>query len=258
MARSATSADRLEEAEMQYRSAQAAVEQSKAAKEELLLTQGRQNVLSPISGKIMMFYKNPGSFVTAGTPVALVGDFSALTFTITIEKIEEETWFLRRFVGKPMVFSTNRSSMGKVYSPEYGESNKGYDQKFPAHIVSVLPDLSQEAVMRSVTVEIDNSMDMLEPLMYRNVMLEGAEPIACLSVPVEAMVTNEQDTVLVVDSENCVERRSVVTGASNKNYIEILSGLEEGDIVVISDKEGLDDGTRVNVTMDSDVRDGEK
>jgi HlyD family secretion protein len=41
--------------------------------------------------------------------------------------------------------------------------------------------------------------------------------------------------LFVVDSENQLQRRDVKLGDSNREFVEVLSGLKAGDRVVISD-----------------------
>jgi hypothetical protein len=49
-----------------------------------------------------------------------------------------------------------------------------------------------------------------------------------------------------------LERRSVVTGASDGTYIEIIQGLSEGDVVITSDTDGIKDGVAVDVAIEED------
>ena len=46
--------------------------------------------------------------------------------------------------------------------------------------------------------------------------------------------------------------RDVVTGTDDNEQIEILSGLEPGEVVVVESFEGLTDGTKVEVTLEGD------
>jgi len=48
-----------------------------------------------------------------------------------------------------------------------------------------------------------------------------------------------------VDADNTLQERTVATGLQTANDIEITSGLNPGDRVVISDRSGLKSGQRV-------------
>ena len=53
-----------------------------------------------------------------------------------------------------------------------------------------------------------------------------------------------------------MEQRKVVTGMDDGEYIEILSGLKEGEVVVTGGTEGLSDGFRAEIVLDDDRNGG--
>ena len=63
------------------------------------------------------------------------------------------------------------------------------------------------------------------------------------------MTDSNRNAVFVVTREETLERRPVKTGIDDGNYIEIVSGVNEGEVVVTSASEGLKDGMKVTVTM---------
>lgn len=52
---------------------------------------------------------------------------------------------------------------------------------------------------------------------------------------------------IIIKDKNIAVRRQVITGAKSENGIEIISGLQEGDIVVTSGQLKLTDGTSVKI-----------
>ncbi len=50
-----------------------------------------------------------------------------------------------------------------------------------------------------------------------------------------------------MNEENKLEQRTVQVGSIGDNYAEILAGVKEGETVVISGWETLEDGQRVEV-----------
>ena len=54
----------------------------------------------------------------------------------------------------------------------------------------------------------------------------------CLCVPISAVTINEDERYVIVKDENGEEsKRTVETGVSDANYVEIISGLSEGEKV---------------------------
>jgi len=61
-----------------------------------------------------------------------------------------------------------------------------------------------------------------------------------IAVPLQAVdQNNNQTTVDVVDSSNNIEIRRIVLGIQTATDAEVLSGLQEGETVVVSDRSGL-------------------
>jgi HlyD family secretion protein len=70
-------------------------------------------------------------------------------------------------------------------------------------------------------------------------------------VPTTALF--KDDRVLVVEDDVLVERE-VETGLRNWDYVEIVAGLEEGEVVVTSlDRTEVEDGQIVEVTPSDDA-----
>ena len=56
----------------------------------------------------------------------------------------------------------------------------------------------------------------------------------------------------MVRSDGTIERRDVETGTNDGVYIESRSGLSEGDVVVVENFDGLENGMRVQVTIEDE------
>ena len=120
-------------------------------------------------------------------------------------------------------------------------------QEFPAAVTSVAPVADTDT--RTFTVKItpvDNS-GLLRSGMYANTQLLIDEKQDTLLLPRDAVTTiNNQPTVFVVNGDR-VEQREVELGLTNDGQVEILSGLEAGETVVIAGQPNLTDGTKVEV-----------
>lgn len=248
MSMNATSAEKLDEVEAAYNAAIANVENLRMQKEQLLIQQSRQNILAPIDGEVLLLYRQPGSYVTMGTPIALIGDFSKLYFSQTINDADISRFSINDEI--ELIFQEN--DLQKAYDTDYAVGNLGNQQRFIARILDITPNLNEPASMRKILFEIDNSVHILEPQSYRNVTLQIKQNFTCLTVPLTAMLNQEQNSVFVLNEDNTIQRREVVTGVNDGTYIEIISGLSEGDIVITSDTNGLKDGTKVDITMDNE------
>ena len=246
MDRDATSREKFEEAEMQFKAAEAALKESVAVRDQLLVQEGRQQITAPIDGEVLILYKQIGSYVTAGTPVALVGNFNTLYFSMPIEDKFARTIF----VGENFELNfRNSTALRKAYDTEFAAGNLGSEQSFPVTIREITPSLNEVAAMRKIIFEVDNRVGLLEQQTYNGVTLRILMPRKTLTVPLAAMADSNRDEVFVVTADNTLERRAVRTGADDGSYIEITAGLKEGETVVTSATMGLESGVKVEVTL---------
>ena len=63
------------------------------------------------------------------------------------------------------------------------------------------------------------------------------------------MEDKSRNKEFVVDEQNIIHARTVETGAVADKYIEILSGISEGEVVVTGNFEGLEDGMQVDIEI---------
>jgi hypothetical protein len=76
--------------------------------------------------------------------------------------------------------------------------------------------------------------------------LQLAERANVLLIPLESVTqTNEAPTVLVVTAQNTLEERHVKLGLQGKSRVEVLSGLNENDQVVVGNRSQFRNGQKV-------------
>lgn len=242
--KNATSLEKYDEAKLNFEAAQANLREAQAQKSQLLVQDSRQNVVAPIEGEVLILYKQIGAFVTAGTPIALVGNFSRLSFSLPVEDAQAKKISVgERF---ELNFKNNRV-IQKAYDTEYGAGNLGNEQTFPVFVKEIIPNLNQAAEMRKIIFEIDNRAGILEQQTYNGVELIRTSKHNALTVPLGAL--NETKEFVFVVKENILERRKVEIGADDGKFAEIISGLREGEVVVTSATKGLEDGMKVEITL---------
>jgi len=67
-----------------------------------------------------------------------------------------------------------------------------------------------------------------------------------LVIPMEAVSrTGDETTVLVVDAQNAVATRTVKLGQEESNLVEVLTGLTEGERVIVGNLSEFTPGQRV-------------
>lgn len=246
MDRDATSREKFDDAEAAYFASEAALQEALTIKKQLLTQSAKQDVVAPIDGEVLILYKNQGAYVTAGTPIALIGDFSRLIFSMPVE----DKYAQRLSIGDRAELSfTSSQILRKAYDTEYAAGNKGDEQVFPIHVIEITPPLNETATLRKIVFEVDNRVGLLEQQAYSGAILKSVRSRRVLAVPLAAMTDSNRKSVFVVTPDNTLERREVKTGSNDGDFIEIISGLKEGEIVITSATEGLESGMKVTVTL---------
>jgi RND family efflux transporter MFP subunit len=104
--------------------------------------------------------------------------------------------------------------------------------------VSVLPDSSSryfnpELKVYPTTVTIDGTYDWLKPGMTARVEILVKQLPNVFYVPIQAVQQSGSQRVVYVAKATGYEMRPVETGEFNQDFIEIKSGVEEGDSVLL-------------------------
>jgi multidrug efflux pump subunit AcrA (membrane-fusion protein) len=94
-------------------------------------------------------------------------------------------------------------------------------------------------------VDVNNPDLKLTPGMYADVTFNLEQKNDALIIPVSAVIQGDQPSVMLVDNNNRVQKRSIVLGISGANSQEVTSGLQPGDRVIIGSQSELQPGQQV-------------
>jgi RND family efflux transporter MFP subunit len=119
------------------------------------------------------------------------------------------------------------------------------DRKVNARVTEIVP--SVDSASRSYIVKLDlPSMPQLRTGMFgRAIFPMGMEKV--VAIPVAALMDRGQLQSVFVVEDGVAHTRLVTTGRRTKDGVEVLSGLNAGEKVVLPLPPGLQDGARVEV-----------
>jgi RND family efflux transporter MFP subunit len=111
-----------------------------------------------------------------------------------------------------------------------------YPQRsFDARVTFVYPTLTAETRTVPVRLELPNPGGLLKPAMFGQVSFDVAASQPVIAVPVSAVIdSGARQIVLVQQDVGRFEPREVKLGASGREYVEVLSGVQVGESVVVS------------------------
>ena len=120
---------------------------------------------------------------------------------------------------------------------------------FEGHVAFIYPVLAEETRTLKVRIELANSDGRLKPGQYAEIDLAGGGP-SVLSVPSEAVMDEgERQYAFVVHHGTHFEPRPLQLGQRTDDYVEVLSGLREGEVVVTSANFLIDAESRLKAAM---------
>jgi RND family efflux transporter MFP subunit len=189
-------------------------------------------VTAPFSGVVTKRYADKGSMIQAGTasqtqamPVVKLSQNSRLRLILPVPESAVPTVHIGQQV-EVAVPTLKRSLPGKV-------------ARFADKVSVATRTMDTE-------VDVENPNLVLIPGMYAEVHLTLDHRARALAVPVLAVDHDgDEGSVMVVTPNNRVEHRKIALGLETAGAIEVRSGLNEGDLVVISGRSSLQAGEEV-------------
>jgi RND family efflux transporter MFP subunit len=215
---------------------QVAVSQAEEARVNTMMDYTK--VTAPFTGVITKRYADTGSMIQAGTasqtqamPLVRLAEVGVLRLILPVPESAVPTIHLNQQVAV-RVPTLNRSFGGKV--------------------ARFANQLSLQTRTMDTEVDVVNADYLLMPGMYAEVDLTLAHHGGVLAVPLTAVdLDNEAGAaaktgrVMVVTHNNVVEARKIELGMETARDIEVRSGLNEGDLVVVGSRTGLQPGEEV-------------
>lgn len=117
--------------------------------------------------------------------------------------------------------------------------------EFPATIARISPTIDTRNGTFRATAVIDNTLGELAPGMFGRFTISYEKHANALVIPLHALLDEDEQTTVYVVSNGEVVRRVVETGIESGGRVEILSGLQDDDLVVVVGHSSLRDGSKV-------------
>ena len=104
----------------------------------------------------------------------------------------------------------------------------------------IYPALDAQSRSSKVRLSMDNSKQLLKPNMLLPVRLYGGPLKDVLAIPRDAVLLAGNSSRVMVQDGDSFSVRQITTGSSAQGYVQVLSGLHEGEQVVVSGQFLLD------------------
>jgi RND family efflux transporter MFP subunit len=122
----------------------------------------------------------------------------------------------------------------------------GLSKTFQGTVARVADQIDLSTRTMHTEIDVPNPILEIVPGMYAEVSLVLKEKRDVLAVPVQALDQQEgRVTVFAVDSDNKIQERQVQVGIETPDAAEIISGLNENNLVVVGNRSQLRPGALV-------------
>lgn len=118
---------------------------------------------------------------------------------------------------------------------------------FPGDVKLINPRIDVQTGTVKVTVEVFDESLHLKPGMFVEVRIAIGAKEDVLVIPRKAILYKQNKTYVFVLKRNQVSQREILLGMIEEDHVEVTSGLDDGEVIVIVGVEGLKDGQRVDV-----------
>ena len=168
-------------------------------------------IVSTVSGTVSELNVHEGDYVTEGMTILKTQGLSNLW--IEAQLYANETGGLR--VGQPVTVS-------------FPDLN---GQAVPGKVSFINPELSDASKVDLVRISVSNPQGLLRPGMQANVSIGGGS--RSLAVPASAVITDAKgSSIWLKNHDGSFSARMVELGNGNRSYVQVLSGVSPGDVVI--------------------------
>ena len=175
-------------------------------------------IYAPLSGTVVQRKIGPGQYVSytstgAVDPVFTIGDLSTVWLVAYVRESEA-----------PKVRAGQQLDFTVLAYPK---------TTFKANVDHVAASLDANIRRLIVRATIDNSKGQFKPEMFTSVTIYTDEGDSSLGVPRDAVIYEADNArVWVARADKTIEVRQIKTGITRGNVIQVLQGLQPGEIVV--------------------------
>jgi len=186
---------------------------------------GDARITAPISGFVKERLVSEGTYLKSNSPVVTLVQSSPLKLRVDMP----ETAIESVHTGRAVEFTVD-SLPGKM---------------FEARISRLSPSVNQQSRTLKLEAIVDNSSGTLKPGLFARVTINTGKSAKSLVAPLSALFNVAGLEKLFVIEGGKVNERIVRTGSRGADYVEIVEGVKEGDVIATSNLGNLQQGREV-------------
>jgi RND family efflux transporter MFP subunit len=213
-------------------SAQQQLEVAQANQQQFAALSNYSHIVAPFAGVVTNRYADTGALIQAGT--------SSSTQALPVVRLAQ-TSKLR------LVLAIPESVAAQIHLADPVKVRvQALQQDIEGKVSRFADSLDRQTRTMETEIDFDNRDGHLIPGMYAETRLSLREKKDAPTIPLEAVTRNGNDaTVLAVNAQNIVEERHVRLGLEDEKRVEVVSGLTDGDRVIIGNRSEFHNGQKI-------------
>ena len=234
----AKSKEELEDAEYDYDTAESSLSKTESDLAETVIT-------APMDGIVVGEPKTAGTMAVQGnsnpTVIMTIADLSKKQILAKVDETDigsvkvgqKATFTVDTYTGKTFTATVSKISQTDVTNSWNTNSSSSSSSSSSASVIYYY-----------VVLDVDDPENLLLPAMTARVEIVTDEKENALAVPISALKTDSAGSYVMVQTDRGQvsegaprqEKRYVTTGIYSDEYVEILEGLSDGDMLAITYK----------------------
>lgn len=217
----------MESAEADLKTAQANVQAQQVNIESINISLNNSVIRAPISGEISNKTVSLGQYVSPGAVLADIKNDSSIKCNIQLKQNDLD----KVQVGEKVTW----------------KATEGDTTGYEGIVKTIAASADSSTRLFDCQIQMNNQDNNLHSGVFGYIQMSGGEKKQVLAVPLTALSGSEGSYSVFTVENNVAHKHSVEIGEIQNDMAEVISGLQEGANVIISNLNTLQDGDAVQV-----------
>lgn len=218
----------FDDAERAYKTAQANIELKKVSIQAINNSINDCSIKAPISGEVGEKSINIGQYANQGTAMAKIKNNSSIKALLQLKQEDIE---------KVAIGQEVNLILGKDTETDY----KGV-------IKTIAASANNRTRVFDCLVEVDNASGTINSGIFATIKIPSKDNKQAIVIPMSAVTGSEGNYSVFTIEKNVAHRNTVEIGEMENEMVEIISGIQKGDYIIISNLNSLQDGDKVKAS----------
>jgi membrane fusion protein, copper/silver efflux system len=195
------------------------------------------SIVSPMNGVVLEKMVIEGQNIMPGMPLYRIADLS-------------QVWIVANIYQRDLA-QTTVGADAEVELSYRSSSSSQKGKPFRGKVTFISPVLDAETKTTEVRIEIKNTPNLeLKPEMFATVRILAPALSQVLAVPEQAIIrSGRRNLAIIAMGGGAFEPRDVELGVTAGDYVEIRSGIEEGEKIVVSSQFLIDSESNLKAAV---------